>query len=164
VLEFDPQPAREMLVACLWDRWISPHAPDLYPFAAITNEPTPEVAATGHQRTIITIQEQNFRNGFLQPGQLRSGSKRSSMRRILRLQASDRGIVALGTTSAFPGMILAVRQLDERLALLASAENEKDLSTLPATVYVDYLRHLKPSQQPYPGCPKTASSVMPPMT
>jgi putative SOS response-associated peptidase YedK len=57
VLEFDPQPAREMLVACLWDRWTSPPAPDLYSFAAITDEPTPEVAATGHQRTIITIQE-----------------------------------------------------------------------------------------------------------
>jgi putative SOS response-associated peptidase YedK len=28
------------------------------PFAAITDDPTPEVAATGHQRTIITIQEQ----------------------------------------------------------------------------------------------------------
>ena len=27
-------------------------------FAAITDDPTPEVAATGHQRTIITIQEQ----------------------------------------------------------------------------------------------------------
>lgn len=35
-----------------------PGEPDLYSFAAITDEPTPEVAATGHQRTIITIQEQ----------------------------------------------------------------------------------------------------------
>jgi hypothetical protein len=26
--------------------------------AGITDDPTPEVAATGHQRTIITIQEQ----------------------------------------------------------------------------------------------------------
>ena len=32
--------------------------PSLDSFAAITDEPTPEVAATGHQRTIITIQEQ----------------------------------------------------------------------------------------------------------
>ncbi len=57
VLEFNPQPSKDMLVACVWDRWSSPNAPDLYSFAAITDEPTPEVAATGHQRTIITIQE-----------------------------------------------------------------------------------------------------------
>jgi putative SOS response-associated peptidase YedK len=58
VLEFDPKPARDMLVACLWDRWTKPDQPNLDSFAAITDEPTPEVAATGHQRTIITIQEQ----------------------------------------------------------------------------------------------------------
>ena len=49
-----------MLVACLWDRWTHPQEPDLYSFAAITDEPTPEVAATGHQRTIITIEEQHM--------------------------------------------------------------------------------------------------------
>jgi len=58
VLEYDPRPAADMLVACVWDRWTMPGEPDLYSFATITDEPTPEVAATGHQRTIITIQEQ----------------------------------------------------------------------------------------------------------
>ena len=58
VLEFDPKPSRDMLVACLWDHWSRPGKPSLDSFAAITDEPTPEVAATGHQRTIITIQEQ----------------------------------------------------------------------------------------------------------
>lgn len=58
VLEFDPTPARDMLVACLWDHWQRPDKPSLDSFAAITDDPTPEVAATGHQRTIITIQEQ----------------------------------------------------------------------------------------------------------
>jgi putative SOS response-associated peptidase YedK len=58
VLEFDPKPARDMLVACLWDHWQQPGQPNLDSFAAITDDPTPEVAATGHQRTIITIQEQ----------------------------------------------------------------------------------------------------------
>lgn len=58
VLEFNPKPARDMLVACLWDRWTRPGEISLDSFAAITDEPTPEVAATGHQRTIITIQEQ----------------------------------------------------------------------------------------------------------
>jgi putative SOS response-associated peptidase YedK len=57
VLEFDPKPARDMLVACLWDHWTQPGKPSLDSFAAITDDPTPEVAATGHQRTIITIQE-----------------------------------------------------------------------------------------------------------
>ncbi len=57
VLEFDPQPAADMLIACVWDRWKKPGEPDLYSFAAITDEPTPEVLATGHQRTVITIQE-----------------------------------------------------------------------------------------------------------
>ena len=42
---------------------------DLYSFAAITDEPTPEVAATGHRRTIITIQEQ-FLTQWLSPAQL----------------------------------------------------------------------------------------------
>jgi len=58
VLEFDPKPSRDMLVACLWDHWQQPGKPSLNSFAAITDDPTPEVAATGHQRTIITIQEQ----------------------------------------------------------------------------------------------------------
>jgi putative SOS response-associated peptidase YedK len=57
VLEFDPKPERDMLVACLWDHWVEPGKPSLDSFAAITDEPTPEVAATGHQRTIVTIQE-----------------------------------------------------------------------------------------------------------
>jgi putative SOS response-associated peptidase YedK len=57
VLEYDPKPAGDMLVACLWDHWTQPGMPSLDSFAAITDEPTPEVAATGHQRTIITIQE-----------------------------------------------------------------------------------------------------------
>jgi putative SOS response-associated peptidase YedK len=58
VLEFDPKPAKDMLVACLWDRWSLKDQGELYSFAAITDEPTPEVSATGHQRTIITIQKQ----------------------------------------------------------------------------------------------------------
>ena len=68
-MEFDPKPAQDMLVACLWDRWTHRQEPDLYSFAAITDEPTPEVAATGHQRTIITIQEQHL-NDWLTPKQL----------------------------------------------------------------------------------------------
>ena len=69
VLEYDPQPARDMLVACIWDRWSNRAAPELESFAAITDEPTPEVAATGHQRTIITLQEQ-YLSEWLSPSEL----------------------------------------------------------------------------------------------
>jgi putative SOS response-associated peptidase YedK len=69
VLEYDPQPSQDMLVACVWDRWSKPGSTDLYSFAAITDEPTPEVAATGHQRTVITLQEQ-FLSEWLSPAQL----------------------------------------------------------------------------------------------
>ena len=45
-------------ISYLWDHWTQPGKASLDSFAAITDEPTPEVAATGHQRTNITIQEQ----------------------------------------------------------------------------------------------------------
>jgi putative SOS response-associated peptidase YedK len=69
VLEYDPRPAADMLVACVWDRWTKTGEPDLYSFAAITDEPTPEVAVTGHQRTIITIQEK-YLSEWLSPNAL----------------------------------------------------------------------------------------------
>ncbi|MEO8748277.1 MAG: SOS response-associated peptidase family protein [Rhodanobacter sp.] len=61
VLEFDPQPAQDMLVACLWNR--SPggdHGTDLYSFAAITDDPPAEIAAAGHDRCIIPIKPGNL--------------------------------------------------------------------------------------------------------
>jgi putative SOS response-associated peptidase YedK len=61
VLRFNPRPAIEMLVACLWDRWSGPGAPDLWSFAAVTDEPPPEIAATGHQRCIIALRDENMR-------------------------------------------------------------------------------------------------------
>jgi putative SOS response-associated peptidase YedK len=48
-----------MLVACLWSRWTAQGEPDLLSFAAITDEPPPEVAAAGHDRCIIPIKPQN---------------------------------------------------------------------------------------------------------
>jgi putative SOS response-associated peptidase YedK len=59
VLHFNPQPPAEMLVACLWSHWTHPTEPDLYSFAAITDDPPPEIAATGHNRCIIAIQPEN---------------------------------------------------------------------------------------------------------
>lgn len=59
VLEFDPSPPQDMLVACLWSRWTAPGEPDLLSFAAITDEPPPEIAAAGHDRCIIPIKPEN---------------------------------------------------------------------------------------------------------
>jgi len=56
VLHFNPRSAGPMLVACLWDHWQAPGKPDLYSFAAITDEPPPEVAEAGHDRCIIPLQ------------------------------------------------------------------------------------------------------------
>jgi len=59
VLEFKPQATEPMLFACLWDCWHKPGEPDLYSFAVITDEPPPEVAATGHDRCPIPIKQEN---------------------------------------------------------------------------------------------------------
>lgn len=73
VLHFNPQPKTEMLVACLWDRWQGKGEPDLYSFAAITDEPPPEVAATGHNRCIIPLKPENL-NAWLASGERPPGT------------------------------------------------------------------------------------------
>jgi len=59
ILEFRPQPAQEMLVACLWSHW-QEGGESLLSFAAITDEPPAEVAAAGHDRCIIPIKRENL--------------------------------------------------------------------------------------------------------
>ena len=66
VLKFQPQPAQQMLVACLWSRWTAPDQPDLLSFAAITDEPPAEVAAAGHDRCIVPIKPENV-DAWLNP-------------------------------------------------------------------------------------------------
>lgn len=66
VLKFDPRPQQDMLVACLWAHWRGPEEPDLLSFAAITDEPPPEVSAAGHDRCIIPIRSQNI-DAWLNP-------------------------------------------------------------------------------------------------
>lgn len=66
VLEFRPRPEQDMLVACLWSRWAELGQPELLSFAAITDEPPPEVAAAGHDRCIIPIKPENV-DAWLQP-------------------------------------------------------------------------------------------------
>lgn len=59
VIEFRPSSHEPMLVACLWSRWTGPGEDELLSFAAITDEPPPEVAAAGHDRCIIPIKPEN---------------------------------------------------------------------------------------------------------
>ena len=61
VLEFDPQPPQEMLVACLWNLSAkADHGTDLFSFAAITDDPPAEVAAAGHDRCIVPIKPEHI--------------------------------------------------------------------------------------------------------
>ena len=55
VLEFRPKIEQDMLVACLWSRWRGRGEADLLSFAAITDDPPPEIAMAGHDRCIIPI-------------------------------------------------------------------------------------------------------------
>ncbi|OUL25899.1 hypothetical protein BV378_14275 [Nostoc sp. RF31YmG] len=68
ILQFTPRDREPMLVACLWAHWTDPKGqePDLLSFAAITDEPEPEVAAAGHDRTIINIKPEHI-DAWLNP-------------------------------------------------------------------------------------------------
>lgn len=55
VLEFNPAPQHDMLVACLWSRWTAPEERELLS----TDEPPAEVAAAGHDRCIVPIKPKN---------------------------------------------------------------------------------------------------------
>lgn len=77
VLEFRPEPRQDMLVACLVSHWQGP-GEDLWSFAAITDEPPPEVAAAGHDRCIIPIKPENL-DAWLNP----DPNRRAELYRIL---------------------------------------------------------------------------------
>ena len=68
VLAFAPRTGEPMLIACLWSQWVDPKGkePNLLSFAAITDEPEPEVAAAGHDRTIINIKPEHL-DAWLNP-------------------------------------------------------------------------------------------------
>ena len=66
ILEFAPRTGEVMLIACLWSRWSAPGQPDLLSFAAITDEPPPEVAAAGHDRCVIPIKPE-YVDAWLNP-------------------------------------------------------------------------------------------------
>jgi len=67
VLAFTPRTGDPMLIACLWSR--SPGKagePDLLSFAAITDDPEPEVADAGHDRTVVNIKPEHI-DAWLNP-------------------------------------------------------------------------------------------------
>jgi len=66
VLQFDPQPAVRMHVACLYSDWIGEGEPDLLSMAAVTDEPPPEIAAVGHDRCIVPVSDANL-DAWLNP-------------------------------------------------------------------------------------------------
>ena len=59
VLQFKPQPAQTMYIACLFSHWTDPREPDIRGFAAITDEPPADVAAAGHDRCIINLKPEH---------------------------------------------------------------------------------------------------------
>jgi putative SOS response-associated peptidase YedK len=74
VLEFRPATRQPMLVACLWSRWTAPGQADLLSFAAITDEPPPEIAAAGHDRCIVPIRPENV-DAWLNPERSNTASQ-----------------------------------------------------------------------------------------
>lgn len=62
-VEFNPRTGDPILVPCLW---AYDSSDDLYSFAAITDDPEPEVAAAGHDRTIINIKREHV-DAWLNP-------------------------------------------------------------------------------------------------
>ncbi|WP_425518198.1 SOS response-associated peptidase family protein [Stenotrophomonas indicatrix] len=68
VVQFTPRTGERMLVACLRSHWVDPAGkePDLLSYAAITCDPVSEVAAAGHDRTIINIKPEQL-DAWLNP-------------------------------------------------------------------------------------------------
>lgn len=59
VIQFKPEPAHDMVLACLWSNQGGSDG-ELLSFAFITDEPPPEVAAAGHDRCVIPIKPENI--------------------------------------------------------------------------------------------------------
>ncbi|MBL7716329.1 MAG: SOS response-associated peptidase family protein [Bdellovibrionales bacterium] len=66
VLRFDPQDSDRMIVPCIFDLNTEGKFP-LWSFALITDEPNPEVAAAGHDRTPIILKPENLERWLKTP-------------------------------------------------------------------------------------------------
>lgn len=66
-LVFTPHNGQDLFVACLWTYVeAADEQPGFYTFAAITDDPPPEVAAAGHDRCLVPIREDNI-DAWLDP-------------------------------------------------------------------------------------------------
>ena len=83
VLQFTPETAEPLLVACLWSHWTDPKEPDVRGFAAITDEPPADVVAAGHDRCIVNLKPEHV-EAWLAP----EGRSTEALQAIL----SDRAI------------------------------------------------------------------------
>jgi putative SOS response-associated peptidase YedK len=83
VLQFKPEPAQTMYIACLWSHWTDPNEPDVRGFAAITDLPPQDVRDAGHDRCIINLKPEHI-EAWLTP----EGRSRQELQGIL----SDRAI------------------------------------------------------------------------
>ena len=83
VLHFNPNSTEPMTIACLWSHWTHESEPELYSCAAISDDPPPEVLATGHTRCVIPIRDENVRE-WLAP-------ERASKERLEQI-LSDRAV------------------------------------------------------------------------
>ena len=57
-LQFTPESPEPMLMACIWSRWIGDEE-SVRGAAVITDDPTPEIAAAGHDRSPIALRPEN---------------------------------------------------------------------------------------------------------
>jgi putative SOS response-associated peptidase YedK len=83
ILQFKPEPAQTMYIACLWSHWTDPKEPGVRGFAAITDDPPADVAAAGHDRCIINLKPEHI-EAWLTP----AGRSREELQAML----SDRAI------------------------------------------------------------------------
>ncbi len=60
ILRFQPRGIKEMYIPCVFDDWEEKDKWDLHSFALITTNPPPEIAATGHNRCPIFLQDKNI--------------------------------------------------------------------------------------------------------
>ena len=74
VLQFKPEPAQLMYVACLWSQWTDAKEPELRSFAAITDEPPADVAAAGHDRCIINLKPEHIEAWLTPDSRSRKGA------------------------------------------------------------------------------------------
>lgn len=67
-LEFAPESPRDLLVPCLWNFSLrsTQEERDIFSFAAITDEPPPEIAAAGHDRCLVSIKPEHL-DAWLDP-------------------------------------------------------------------------------------------------